>query len=268
MSTQAPDENPLRTSIDTARPDVPGPRWPTENLGRDGVDHQPSWAPGSAPAAPASHHPRRGVAAWTWIGIGVVTAVVLIAATAAITVAVTSKPESAASRPSSTSTTPLPYGSMYMPDFRGQTAQTAADILRGQLGGSTSVSAPGGAAAANEIVTSSVPAPGTVINGATSFLLYTAGSSTNGAAESGAQAGTTTSGGTLTAGTYEVGSEVQPGTYKTVSSGRCYYERLRNLDGGIGSIIDNENVEGQGILEIKSSDKYVKISGSCVWTKQ
>ncbi|GAB3300884.1 hypothetical protein GCM10027511_16070 [Hymenobacter humi] len=157
---------------------------------------------------------------------------------------------------------------MYMPDFRGQTAQTAADILRGQLGGVTAVSAPGGAAAANEIVTSSVPAPRTVVGGATSFVLYTVGSFTSGATRSGAQASTATSGGSPTASTYEVGSEVQPGTYKTVSCGRCYYERLRNLDGGIGSMIDNENVEGQGIVEIKSSDEYVKVSGSCVWTKK
>ncbi|HEY2195778.1 MAG TPA: DUF4190 domain-containing protein [Actinomycetospora sp.] len=73
---------------------------------------------------------------------------------------------------------------------------------------------------------------------------------------------------TFTAGTYEVGTEIQPGTYKTTGSSYCYYERDKNLDGEIGSIIDNDIVQGQGVMQVKSSDKYIKFSGTCTWTKK
>lgn len=71
---------------------------------------------------------------------------------------------------------------------------------------------------------------------------------------------------TIKAGTFEVGTEIKPGTYKTDGGDLCYYERLRDLNGGVGSIITNEIVQGQGIMQIKKSDAYIKVSGTCTWT--
>jgi hypothetical protein len=73
---------------------------------------------------------------------------------------------------------------------------------------------------------------------------------------------------TFTAGTYEVGTEIQPGTYRTTGSDWCYYERDKDLDGDLNSIIANDNVQGQGVMQVKSSDKYIKFSGTCTWTKK
>ncbi|NMO89989.1 DUF4190 domain-containing protein [Actinomycetospora sp. TBRC 11914] len=73
---------------------------------------------------------------------------------------------------------------------------------------------------------------------------------------------------TFSAGTYEVGTEIQPGTYKTTGSDWCYFERDKNLDGDLNSIIANDNVQGQGVMQVKSSDKYIKFDGTCTWTKK
>lgn len=73
---------------------------------------------------------------------------------------------------------------------------------------------------------------------------------------------------TFSAGTYEVGTEIQPGTYKTAGSSHCYYERDKNLDDNVDSIIANDMVQGQGVMKVASSDKYVKFSGTCTWTKK
>ncbi|HEY2222487.1 hypothetical protein [Actinomycetospora sp.] len=75
-------------------------------------------------------------------------------------------------------------------------------------------------------------------------------------------------GATFSAGTYEVGTEIKPGTYKTTGSSFCYFERLKDLNGDLDSIVTNEIVNGQGSMKVASSDKYVKFDGSCTWTKQ
>jgi hypothetical protein len=72
---------------------------------------------------------------------------------------------------------------------------------------------------------------------------------------------------TFSAGTYEVGTEIKPGTYKTSGSSFCYYERLKNLNGDLDSIVTNEIVNGQGSMKVASSDEYVKFDGTCTWTK-
>ncbi|HEV7236813.1 MAG TPA: hypothetical protein VGN15_11560 [Ktedonobacteraceae bacterium] len=39
-------------------------------------------------------------------------------------------------------------------------------------------------------------------------------------------------------GTYQVGKDIQPGTYRTRSaSSNCYYERLKGFSGGIDDIL-------------------------------
>lgn len=73
---------------------------------------------------------------------------------------------------------------------------------------------------------------------------------------------------TFTAGTYEVGTDIKPGTYKTTGSSWCYWERDKDASGEFSSIIANGNSNGPGIMTIKSSDGYVKFTGTCTWTKK
>lgn len=75
-------------------------------------------------------------------------------------------------------------------------------------------------------------------------------------------------------GTYEVGTgvgQVPPGSYVApAGSSTCYYARLKNTDGGFDSIIDNKGEYGGGqvLLNVKSSDKALEVSGDCVFAKR
>lgn len=71
-------------------------------------------------------------------------------------------------------------------------------------------------------------------------------------------------------GTYLVGDDIQPGTYKTAgpgSLGLCYWERSKDSSGGLESIIANDNLTGQGVVTIKSSDNVFKSTGCQAWVK-
>ncbi len=74
-------------------------------------------------------------------------------------------------------------------------------------------------------------------------------------------------------GIWEVGTEVEPGTYVTQAEGEgildsCYVARLSGFSAGFEDIIANENVDGgaQGRITIEDSDTGVEFSGACVWT--
>lgn len=71
-------------------------------------------------------------------------------------------------------------------------------------------------------------------------------------------------------GTYQVGVDVEPGTYvsKKSDSGNCYWARLKNGDGGSESIISNGNSAGQVVVTIKKSDKFFESNGCSDWTKR
>jgi hypothetical protein len=57
-------------------------------------------------------------------------------------------------------------------------------------------------------------------------------------------------------GTYLVGEDIKPGTYRAPGSNAgCYWERLRNLKGGMNSIIAND-------LTSKKSPQLVTIAPS------
>jgi hypothetical protein len=72
---------------------------------------------------------------------------------------------------------------------------------------------------------------------------------------------------TYTDGLYEVGAEIRPGTYKTraPAGGSCYWSRLGDPDGD--QIHANHIGEGPMTLRIRSSDKFVELSGGCEWRK-
>ncbi|WP_112134427.1 DUF4190 domain-containing protein [Glycomyces dulcitolivorans] len=75
------------------------------------------------------------------------------------------------------------------------------------------------------------------------------------------------------AGIWEVGTEIQPGTYTTQAPGdgildSCYVARLDGFSLDLDDIIANDNIDGgaQGRIEIADSDTGVEFSGDCVWT--
>ena len=74
-------------------------------------------------------------------------------------------------------------------------------------------------------------------------------------------------------GTYVVGTDIKPGLYKTTGPAdtgdlaNCYWERDRDLSGGMGSIIANDNTSGPTTVQISASDKAFKSNGCASWVK-
>jgi hypothetical protein len=68
-------------------------------------------------------------------------------------------------------------------------------------------------------------------------------------------------------GTFIVGTDIVPGRYRTTGGDDCYWERDRDLKGGIDSIIDNGGISGgQQVIEIVPSDVAFKTHGCGTWT--
>jgi hypothetical protein len=67
-------------------------------------------------------------------------------------------------------------------------------------------------------------------------------------------------------GTFIVGTDIQPGTYKSTLGESCYWERLSNFGGTLSGIIAN-NFGGKAIVTIRSSDKGFHSSRCGTWTK-
>lgn len=70
-------------------------------------------------------------------------------------------------------------------------------------------------------------------------------------------------------GMYKVGTDIQPGTYKSTGNadGQCYWERTKDALHGTDSITANDNVTGNAIVTITRSDAYFKSSGCGDWRK-
>lgn len=70
-------------------------------------------------------------------------------------------------------------------------------------------------------------------------------------------------------GSWEVGTDVKAGTYTTTvpADERCYWARLKNFDGELGSIIANDNLAAgaRGRLVVKPTDKGLELTGPCRW---
>jgi hypothetical protein len=64
-------------------------------------------------------------------------------------------------------------------------------------------------------------------------------------------------------GTFLVGDDIAPGTYRAAAptSGNCYWARLRDLDGGIKSIIANGNTSGPVVIRVAARDYAVETTG-------
>lgn len=78
--------------------------------------------------------------------------------------------------------------------------------------------------------------------------------------------------GTIGGGRLEVGTDIQPGTYKATvpkDSVGCYWARLKNLEGGGDSILAN-NIHQPGdkvTVTILAGDKGFESQGCGDWTK-
>jgi type II secretory pathway pseudopilin PulG len=73
---------------------------------------------------------------------------------------------------------------------------------------------------------------------------------------------------TFTDGTFQVGSDIQPGTYRTqTGSPGCYYARLSGFTGTIDDILANNNTDNPAIVTILPSDKGFESKRCGTWTK-
>ncbi|MFF4270819.1 hypothetical protein [Streptomyces sp. NPDC001536] len=70
-------------------------------------------------------------------------------------------------------------------------------------------------------------------------------------------------------GMFRVGADIAPGTYKSTGNedDMCYWERAKDAEHGLDSIIANDNVTGSAVVTISASDAYFKTSGCTDWKK-
>lgn len=70
-------------------------------------------------------------------------------------------------------------------------------------------------------------------------------------------------------GTFEVGVDIEPGTYVAQASpgSKCYWARLSSSTGR-DNIIDNNISEGQSIVTISASDAFFETSRCNGWTQR
>jgi hypothetical protein len=71
-------------------------------------------------------------------------------------------------------------------------------------------------------------------------------------------------------GVWLVGSQIAPGTYQVSAGAGCYWERLRNFEHNLGSIIANDFISSGGnqFVTISSGDVGFQNDGDCgTWTR-
>jgi hypothetical protein len=70
-------------------------------------------------------------------------------------------------------------------------------------------------------------------------------------------------------GMFRVGADITPGTYKSTGNtdDSCYWERAKDAEHGIDSILANDNVNGTAVVKVGASDAYFKTTGCEDWKK-
>ncbi|NEB03231.1 hypothetical protein [Streptomyces sp. SID13726] len=70
-------------------------------------------------------------------------------------------------------------------------------------------------------------------------------------------------------GMFRVGADIAPGTYRSAGNAddSCYWERAKDAEHGIDSIVANDNVNGTAVVKIGASDAYFKTTGCKDWKK-
>jgi len=70
-------------------------------------------------------------------------------------------------------------------------------------------------------------------------------------------------------GTYLVGEDIQAGLYRGDAGqglgGSCYWARLKDLSGGLDSILANDNAEGQFYIQVAETDKALEVACDVVF---
>lgn len=69
-------------------------------------------------------------------------------------------------------------------------------------------------------------------------------------------------------GIFIVGTDIEPGTYKSTAASGCYYSRLSGFSGDMSEIIANNNTDTATVVTIAKTDKGFKSSRCGTWTKQ
>ncbi|WP_432025456.1 hypothetical protein [Streptomyces sp. 1222.5] len=70
-------------------------------------------------------------------------------------------------------------------------------------------------------------------------------------------------------GMFRVGTDIAPGTYRSTGNAddSCYWERTKDAEHGLNSIIANNNVTGSAVVTISATDAYFKSAGCGDWKK-
>ncbi|WP_367138091.1 MULTISPECIES: hypothetical protein [Streptomyces] len=69
-------------------------------------------------------------------------------------------------------------------------------------------------------------------------------------------------------GTYQVGSDLEPGTYRSLGNKLgCYWERAKDSSGDPDAILANDNVIGASYVTVKAGDKIFKTQGCKSWER-
>jgi hypothetical protein len=68
-------------------------------------------------------------------------------------------------------------------------------------------------------------------------------------------------------GMYIVGTDIQPGTYKSSGQQGCYYARLSGFSGSTDDIIANDNTDAPAIVTIAATDKGFQSENCGTWKK-
>lgn len=69
-------------------------------------------------------------------------------------------------------------------------------------------------------------------------------------------------------GTHQVGTDIQPGTYRTrEGSPGCYYARLAGFSNELDDILANGNASGPAIVTIEPTDAGFESQGCGIWTQ-
>lgn len=70
-------------------------------------------------------------------------------------------------------------------------------------------------------------------------------------------------------GMFKVGTDIAPGTYRSTGNtdDLCHWERVKDAEHGLDSILANDNVTGTAVVTISTNDAYFKTTGCKDWTK-
>lgn len=71
----------------------------------------------------------------------------------------------------------------------------------------------------------------------------------------------------FTNGIFIVGTDVEPGTYKSSGSEGCYYARLSGFSGILDEILANDNTDAAAVVTIQAGDKGFQSSNCGMWVK-